>query len=83
MKHRRDILVTTTNVGMMTKLIPSVLLLEPMLELKVVYGNVNNGYSIAYIIQCGIMCSSMWYSWIYMECNSWGMANGFMAKITP
>jgi hypothetical protein len=54
-----------------------------MLELKVVYGNVNNGYSNAYIIQCGIMCSSMWYSWIDMECNSWGVANEFMAKITP
>jgi hypothetical protein len=54
-----------------------------MLELKIVYGNINNGYSNADIIQHGITCSSMWYSWIDMECNSWGVANGFMAKITP
>jgi hypothetical protein len=68
--HRRDILVTTTNVGMTTKLITWVMLLEPMLELKVVYDNVNNGYSNAYIIQRGKTCSSMCYSWIDMECNS-------------
>jgi hypothetical protein len=54
-----------------------------MLESKVVYGNVDNGYSNAYIIQRGITCFFIWYSWIDMECNSWGVANGFAAKTTP
>ncbi len=54
-----------------------------MLESKVEYGNMNNGYSNAYIIWYGTTCSFIWHSWIDMECNSWGVANGFVAKITP
>jgi hypothetical protein len=46
----RKFFVMTSNVGMTPKLIPQVLLSELMLELKEVYGNINNGYNLATII---------------------------------
>jgi hypothetical protein len=54
-----------------------------MLELKEVYGNINNGYNNATIIRCGITCSLQRYSSIHMELNSWNVANGNVVKITP
>ncbi len=47
-----------------------------MLELKEVYGNINNGYNNATIIRCGITCSLQRYSSIHMELNSWNVASG-------
>jgi hypothetical protein len=67
--------VMTSNVGMTSTLIPKELLSEPMMELKVVYGKVNNGYSNAYVIKRRITCSFQWYSWIDMEYNCWRVAN--------
>jgi hypothetical protein len=54
-----------------------------MLELKEVYGNINNGYNDATIIRCGITCSLQWYSSIHMKMNSWNVASGNVVKITP
>jgi hypothetical protein len=79
----RKFFVMTSNVGMTAKLIPQVLLSEPMLELKEVYGNINNGYNDATIIQCGITCSLQRYSSIDVELNSWNVASGNVVKITP
>jgi hypothetical protein len=79
----RKFFVMTSNVGMTNKLIPQVLLSEPMLELKEVYGNINNGYNDATIIQCGITCSLQRYSSIDVELNNWNVASGNVVKITP
>ncbi len=65
-------MVTTTDVGMMTELIPQVFLLELMLELKVAYGNVNNGHGNANNNQRGISCPFQWY---------WNVGSGFVARI--
>ena len=46
-----------------------------MLELKEVYGNINNGYNDAAIIQHGITCSLQWYLSIHVELNSWNVAS--------
>ncbi len=79
----RKFFVMTSNVGMTPKLIPKVLLSEPMLELKEVYGNINNGYNDATIIRCGMTCSLQRYSSIHMELDSWNVASGNVVKITP
>ena len=79
----RKFFVMTSNVGMTPKLTPYVLLSEPMLELKEVYGNINNGYNDATIIRCGITCSLQRYSSIHMKMNSWNVASGNVVKITP
>jgi hypothetical protein len=73
----------TSNVGMTPKLTPYVLLSEPMLELKKVYGNINNGYNDATIIRCGITCSLQRYLSIHMKMNSWNVASGNVVKKTP
>jgi len=73
----------TSNVGTTPKLTPQVLLSEPMLELKEVYGNINNGYNNATIIRCGITCFLQRYSSIDVDLNSWNVASGNVVKITP
>ncbi len=54
-----------------------------MLELKEVFGNINNGFNDATIIRCGITCSLQRYLSIHMELNSWNVASGNVVKITP
>jgi hypothetical protein len=69
--------VMTSNLGMTSKLKSYKLLSEPMMELKVVFGKINNNdYNNAYIIKRSITCFFQWYFlWIDMEFNCWKKAN--------
>ena len=49
------------NVGMTPTIIPKVLFWDMILELKIVYGNVNNGHRNATIITRGITSAFKWY----------------------
>ena len=49
------------NVGMTPTIIPKVLFWDMILELKIVYGNVNYGHSNATIIRRGITSAFKWY----------------------
>ena len=49
------------NIGMTPTIIPKVLFWDMIFELKLVYGNVNNGHGDATIIRRGITLAFKWY----------------------